>query len=73
MNYYQLNRRLCHEHNSKSYRMTFGSCGTQTVDKKDVVLTNTCNYGIIDTVKAGVFSCTEKRTKVSRHNCKCCV
>ena len=39
--------------------MTFGSCG-QTVDKKDVVLTNTCNYGIIDTVKAGVFDVQKK-------------
>ena len=30
---HKLNRRLCHEHNSKSYRMTFGSCGTFFFDK----------------------------------------
>ena len=33
MLYIQLNRRLCHDHNSKSYRMTFGSCGTFFFDK----------------------------------------
>ena len=32
----------------------------QTVDKRDVVLTNTCRYGIIDTVKAGVLYVQKK-------------
>ena len=32
MIYYQLNSRLCHDYNSKSYRMTFGSCGTFLFD-----------------------------------------
>jgi hypothetical protein len=32
MLYHQLNRRSRHDYNSKSYRMTFGSCGTFLFD-----------------------------------------
>ena len=45
----------------------------QTVDKRDVVLTKHLFYGIIETEKAGVVLCTEKRIKANKPSYKCCV